>query len=485
MAGATTADTNRVSLFFAEEGCWGIIPTPAPDLQEVKMTAESLAHQKETVLSEVIRTDRMRDTLAEVGVSADGDINFELATAVFDELFAGAFASEFSFNLPFNQNTLDGTTLSFTHVVTTGPDTIAITGGAYDWAGFRAGDVITVAGSTSNDGDYQILSINAALTTATVVGLISADVDPLIATETGLAGTTIVEDNSVTVTDAIITATNQIDTATFDLDFLQVGQWVRFSAMGDVANNNVLAKVLTVTTTTVVFEGTPLTNDAVDTATFNFKMLRTGTKLKSYVFEKQFGDITRFMNITGVRIGGFSLALESGSIATGTFTTIGKEGFSAAATIGDGTPTVAAAREPLNATANVGTVTEGGAAITTAIRSINMDYTNNLRAKPQVGSRSPVDVGLGFAELSGTVEFYFEDEIIFEKFLNHTTTSLSFRLTDIDNHVMIFTMPKVQYATGNPVTPGGNDDVILSTEFAATKDPITGTLLQLDLLDFI
>ena len=95
-----TADTNRVSLFISPEDddCWGGTPDTgplAPKAYELRMTGETLVHNKQTVVSETIRTDRMRDTLSEVAVSVEGDINFELSFRDWELMLQGALAADF------------------------------------------------------------------------------------------------------------------------------------------------------------------------------------------------------------------------------------------------------------------------------------------------------------------------------------------------------------------------------------------------------
>lgn len=59
--------------------------------------------------------------------------------------------------------TLTAITIAFNETAT--PDTITDSGNRFVTAGFKPGDIITVSGSTSNDGDYTIVSLVAGTIT--------------------------------------------------------------------------------------------------------------------------------------------------------------------------------------------------------------------------------------------------------------------------------------------------------------------------------
>lgn len=82
------ADANRAQIRVLEETVWGT--TPASGLtREVRLTSSSLAANKETVVSDEIRADRMVSAITEVAASSSGDINFEWSSGPQDEFLAG------------------------------------------------------------------------------------------------------------------------------------------------------------------------------------------------------------------------------------------------------------------------------------------------------------------------------------------------------------------------------------------------------------
>ena len=61
------------------------------------------------------------------------------------------------------QPTITAITIAFNETAT--PDTITDSGNGFVTAGFKAGDIITVSGSTSNDGDYTVVTVAAGTLT--------------------------------------------------------------------------------------------------------------------------------------------------------------------------------------------------------------------------------------------------------------------------------------------------------------------------------
>lgn len=397
------ADTNQVQLRYSTETAWGETPS-TPTMQDIRITSESLIHNKNTVLSEVIRNDRLRDSLVEVAVNAEGDIGIEMsfgdtgaATTELDDMWEALFQSTFT--------TITDASLDVTVVATARTFTDA--GATFVTAGFLIGHWVRFAGFTNagNNGVFQIETVTETVITVTTA---SADDSGGLVNETG-------------------------------------------PAMG---------------------------------VTATAKVIRVGTTPTSLLIEKEYSDVTEFVYFTGMRVGSLSMSVEAESIATGTLTFQGKEGFSQATTIGDGSPAAASSDTSLNATSDVGGLQEGGTNLTTALRSVALEMNNNLRPKPQVGDRSPVNIGLGFVDVSGTIEAYFEDNVLYDKFLQHTGTSLSFKLIDpVTGSTMVWTVPNLFFSSGNPTTSGGNDDVILPMEFSGIRDSVTSTSIQLDLLE--
>lgn len=84
------ADSNKTNILYARESSWGAtVGVSTLSVYQTRITGTTMAHEKTTVLSEELRSDRMRADYMEVGVNAGGDFNFELIVDEMLPLFEG------------------------------------------------------------------------------------------------------------------------------------------------------------------------------------------------------------------------------------------------------------------------------------------------------------------------------------------------------------------------------------------------------------
>jgi len=237
-----------------------------------------------------------------------------------------------------------------------------------------------------------------------------------------------------------------------------------------------------VATAKIVVSGTTLVNEAAgDTVTMKGQMLRNGVTQKSFTLEKSFTDITQFLSITGMVVNQFNLAVAAQAIITGGFQFIGKSAAIAQVTVGTGAETAASTNDVMNAGSHVGSIREAGAEITSAyIMSLGINVNNNLRDKPAVAVIGSTGIGAGQCVVTGNLTAYFEDETLYQKYVNNTATSLDFRCTDAAGNTYIFTLPRVKLATGNIVAGGNNQDVMVDLTYQAIRDSTTDCSIQID-----
>lgn len=259
-----------------------------------------------------------------------------------------------------------------------------------------------------------------------------------------------------------------------------VGSWVRVKSAAQTANNGVF-KVTAKTSSTLTVANSAGVIEANSVAVITMKTMRNGTTKQSLLIEKHFEDLTNnYINYRGMRVAGLSLSIQTEEIITGTVRFLGKQGFLATATV-SGSLTGPSANDSMTASTNVGSIVEGGAALSTGIRSITMDLNNNPRALAAVGNVAAIGVNLGSIMLTGRVEAYFEDQVLLTKVFNHTNSSLEFRMTDPQGNVFVFTLAQLKW-TGNPPTPGIDQDVMLPLDFACERNPTDNYMIQVDAL---
>ena len=308
----------------------------------------------------------------------------------------------------------------------------------------------------------------------------NSDYLPLIEAALGNVFATATETGGGNAGDFQFTGNTIVGPSTWTDDF-EIGQYVKIA--GSASNlNDGIRKITNLSAAVMTLDGTAFTSQDSSTAVVTGKMARNGVTKMSFLLEKRFLDISKFQYFKGMRVGQMRMNVTSKQVITGAFTFMGSEGIPSATSIGHATSTAKSSDQIINATTNVGTVMEGGSALTTGIRSIDFTVNNNLRALDGIGSRGPLDINQGSMMIEGTMEAYFEDLALLNKFYNHTASSFSMRLTDAGGKVMIVTFPRLYYSEGNPPASGINTDVMLPMKFQAIYDSVTACQIQVDIL---
>lgn len=180
-------ESNRVSWRYIAEVTFGTTPS-TPTMIEVLRTDGSLDAVTETVVSEAVRSDRMRQGLFKVGERSEGSFSAELAYGQFDDLL---------------QAVLCGTWTSAAAVTSqtdisadTSDDSMNDASSGFVSAGFVAGMWVLVSGfvASGNNGLFKILAATAGkLTFSAKVDLTTGTytASPNLTTESAGASITI------------------------------------------------------------------------------------------------------------------------------------------------------------------------------------------------------------------------------------------------------------------------------------------------------
>lgn len=267
---------------------------------------------------------------------------------------------------------------------------------------------------------------------------------------------------------------------------LVAGQWVKIAGSANPLQN-IWAQVslsVTPTSTLLTFQGTPFaaaTGAGGAAVTVASSRLVNGITQTSFTVEENFGDIAQTLTFSGMTPNKMSMNLQSGSILTGSFDFMGKTMSSQAGTLLNATVTASTANQVMNSVNNILNVLEGGAALAnTFIKTLTMDVMNNLRGQDGIGTLGNVGVGAGVCEVSGNINFYFADAVIYQKFLNNTNTSLSFRVNDSSLNGYVITFPNVKYSDAKIDAGAGNQDVMVTMTYKALRDTVTGSSIIID-----
>lgn len=167
------AESNQGSVRFATETDWGETPA-AVSATEARITSEALAHNKQTVISQEVRSDREIASVLEVAQSAAGPINFELSYGDHEVMITNALRTTLASARVASISTVFAST-SFTV-----PSTINLLGS------FSVGQWVRVTdddGATTASTAVQISSLTS--TVANVIGQTFASVTTTSATILG------------------------------------------------------------------------------------------------------------------------------------------------------------------------------------------------------------------------------------------------------------------------------------------------------------
>lgn len=258
-----------------------------------------------------------------------------------------------------------------------------------------------------------------------------------------------------------------------------VGTWTRIT--GANAANNGVYKITAKTSTTLTVANPTGTSQTGVAATLITKWARTGTTKKSYLIEKSFNDIAQFIHYRGMRVATWAMNIEAEQIITGSFGFVGSRAVAQGSTI-SGTKPAAAGLSVCGATSNVGTLQENGTSLTTKVKGVRFNLNANPRQLTAVGNKYPIGINLGSFEITGTLEAYFEDLALYNKFVDHNDSNLVVEIDSPEDDRTILTISNLKFTNAAPVGAGLNQDVMVALDFTAKRDAGTGAMMQVDCL---
>ncbi len=112
------------------------------------------------------------------------------------------------------------------------------------------------------------------------------------------------------------------------------------------------------------------------------------------------------------------------------------------------------------------------------VAGLDLRIENGLENTYALGSRSASAALYGKSRISGELTAYFEDNSLFQKFLNQSHSSLALTLTG-EGGAYEITLPKILYMAGdNPVR--GDKAVTTSFAFVALHDAVMGSDIRIE-----
>lgn len=205
--------------------------------------------------------------------------------------------------------------------------------------------------------------------------------------------------------------------------------------------------------------------------TWATNVLKVGQVARSFTIEQGFLDITQYRRFTGCRINSWSVSVAPNAVVESTFGIIGA-GLTASTSPLDASMTAVVDKQPL---VHIGTtITVGGSAVKAT--AFTMQVTNNMNPDFSIGASSAFDITSNEVNLTGSATVYFEDMVMYNRFLNETSAAISVVLTDGTNTITL-AIPVAKF-NGAALPVGGSGNLFVTMPFKglfATDTVITVT----------
>ncbi len=256
----------------------------------------------------------------------------------------------------------------------------------------------------------------------------------------------------------INSGTKIIDRASgsFITDGYRKGDIVRTTGFATPANNSdwlvlsVAALTLTVAdpSSAIVTEAAA----AARTVTYPGKRLDVGSVLSTLTVERAFSGVGKYQAFRGCALDKMTLGVKPEGMVGGSIDILGMVAQALAGTsISAVTPYPRPTTAPL--AAFEGRMYEGGT-LASVVTSLDLNFNNNRQLAAVIGSRYSPDVYEGVLDVTGSMTAFFEDEVLYNKFVNETESWLQVKCQDpvTATDFLSIVMPRLKY-TGAMIDP--------------------------------
>lgn len=211
------------------------------------------------------------------------------------------------------------------------------------------------------------------------------------------------------------------------------------------------------------------------------EVLTNGATRSSFSIQKHFQDMTpqQFHTHAGCVVEGMTLKMEIGKIVEGSFTFMSFGVDVTEAQIAGATFLPAPSTTPMNAVVNVQNFSIDGVPYSGCISSLTLNIKNNVRAIQCIGSIKPKDMKLGTLEVTGDMEFYFNEGSNYSKFVKGSEFDFGFDMVDDAGNKYSIDLQRAKFESGEVVAGGKNSDVMFSAKWRALYDSTTGRVIRI------
>ncbi|UYE96257.1 hypothetical protein [Vibrio phage 33Fb.4] len=449
------SDTNRVRLAIVEETTPGTVPNNPKLVRQRVTNMPSLAVTPETIESEELDPSMQTTDLIKVGQAVGGEFGMEFSYDAQKQSMIGIMRNSWN---------------SFTQYK--GDEVGAISAGKVAVTNVGAAlpvGALVLFKNFNNSANNGVKPVTAATTTEITAAGLVAD-----ASKTGKEAIHVVGlqggSGHLTVTANTLEATSgsNIDFTNFKL---RPGSLIKLGGKDAAnrfatANVNAMVRVTKIEAKKLTLSDLPTGWAADDGAGKTIQVwlpeddIVNGVATKSFTFLQSFLDHNPVTHqiFNGMRIGTMNMEMRSKQIVTFSINAQGTKGAIDETGVAGATILPASTDVVINTSSNVAELREAGRKIEgpNYVTGVTLALNNNPRNDDAIGYESPVNIGGGTFQLTGTLNTYFGNKSLVEKVINNSTTSLLLNFKDGEGQHVVFDMPRVKYSSGSPAVSGKN-----------------------------
>lgn len=248
---------------------------------------------------------------------------------------------------------------------------------------------------------------------------------------------------------------------------LQPGQWFMLNAPATANDGKWVRNSLSVAATSTVVTldvNTPLAaGTTVAGCSIATSRVSNATTQSSFTLERQATDVGRFFAYRGQNVSKFSMDRSSAAYTDASFSFMGKDEVTGAATTLPGALTASQTYEIHSGITGAGSMWINGAPLTsTSIKKVSTEVDAKLRYQGALDSLGAVGIGMGTIEVKGKLEVYFADGALYSLFTNGTYVPLTYFTRDPAGNGYVITIPRAKLSNGK-VNAGGKDSDLMAT----------------------
>jgi hypothetical protein len=272
-----------------------------------------------------------------------------------------------------------------------------------------------------------------------------------------------------------------VDAAGANLPVVTPGEWINVGGFTNAANNGP-KKVATIGTGAFieVYDlDTMVAESAGNTVTVKFFNLVNGTTQTSFVMEKRYPDTTDTTHLlfTGMRIASCQLNFRTKDKLTGRFEFLGRSAVASGATSGTGADGVINTNRVMNASSNFSKLLIDNLPIAgTFIKELNLSIVNNMREQDAIGQIENIGVGYGRFMVSGTMQTYFENRTLYNKYIAATEMGLDLVVQDSAGNMLSWDIPSIVLTDGDVANDGNDTDIFARFSWQAKVSSLSYTM---------